>query len=121
MSEAKRPSNGGESLTQLLAALAESQCRRVVSHFLHDDDGRATLEEVAAAVAAMEPRLDESTVAVTLHHTTLPKLAAVGVVTYDPESRWVRYEGETLDDDAHALVVEAATLESARGNSPVGA
>lgn len=119
MSEAKRPSGGSESLTQLLAALAESQCRRVVSHFLHDDDKRATLAEVAAAVAAMDARLDENDVALTLHHTTLPKLSEAGVVTYDPESRWVRYEGETLDDDAHALVVEAATLESARGNSPL--
>lgn len=110
MSEAKRPANAGEPLTRLLAVLAQSQSRRVVRHFVHSDDTTATLAEVATAVAEMDASADSEHTLITLHHATLPKLSAAGIVTYDPIERRVRYEGETFDDETRELLVEASTL-----------
>jgi|AntDeeMinimDraft_4_1070355.scaffolds.fasta_scaffold00003_201 hypothetical protein len=57
------------------------------------------LEELAAGIAAREDgngAADEKAierVAITLHHTHLPKLADLGVLHYDPESRRVDPDG----------------------------
>lgn len=57
------------------------------------------LEELAAGIAAREDgsdAADEGTierVAITLHHTHLPRMAEVGVLDYDPESRRIDPDG----------------------------
>jgi|AntRauTorcE11898_2_1112593.scaffolds.fasta_scaffold15006_2 hypothetical protein len=66
--------------------------RRLALECLSGQSTPVELEELAAEIAAREDEstvVDEKTierVATTLHHTHLPKLAAVGVLDYDPTS-----------------------------------
>ena len=83
----------GETDAVVATLLADSRRGRVVSR-LRASDGPVELESLARAVAAAEapddaaPTEDEvSSVAVSLHHVHLPKLADVGVLTYDPAER----------------------------------
>lgn len=85
---AVRIDESGEAVATLLA-----EPRRVRVLSLLREAGPLPLEDVARAVAEAEAADDEPTegdvtsVAVSLHHSHLPKLAAVGVLEYDSEER----------------------------------
>lgn len=74
--------------------LADRRRRRVVDA-LADLQPPVSVERLAAAVADREPGETPASpddVAVSLHHVHLPKLAAVDVVDYDPETTTVTGE-----------------------------
>lgn len=43
---------------------------------------------------------DETDIAITLHHSTLPKLADTDLLDYDPRSKTARYRGHTKAESA---------------------
>lgn len=73
--------------------LLASPRRRVILKVLAEQSSTLTLEELATAVATREKgSVDEEvveTVAVSLHHAHLPKMARVGVLTYDPDTHHI--------------------------------
>lgn len=72
--------------------LLAAERRRVVLDVLAEESGPTTLFDLAGAVATRESTTDVpdpatvDRVAVSLHHTHLPKMAALGVVEYDPDT-----------------------------------
>ena len=66
--------------------------RRLALDYLADRTGPVDIEELAAAIAARETdenSPDDDTVrqvAISLHHVHLPKMAAIGVIDYEPAS-----------------------------------
>lgn len=40
---------------------------------------------------------DEGRIRIRLHHVTLPKLAAGGIIDYDPKSNTARYQWDSLE------------------------
>lgn len=77
------------------AVLADPRRRRVVDA-LGDLRPPVAIERLAEAVADRDPAevpdASVDDVATTLHHVHLPKLAAAGVVDYDPETTTVTAE-----------------------------
>lgn len=67
--------------------------RRLVVEVVTEEMVTFDLRELAREVAARESDVDEDDeravdrVAVTLHHSHLPKMAALDVITYDPEQK----------------------------------
>ena len=74
----------------LLSALANQQCRLVLSYFRDASEEHASLEDVATVLARRD-HADETQVAIRLHHVALPKLDDVGLVDYDARTETVRY------------------------------
>lgn len=78
---------------RLFRTLAQSRRRLVVS-ILSAHDGPLSVDELARRVVAREKAAspgdvaatDVDRVCVSLHHSHLPALASVGLVTYDPEA-----------------------------------
>ncbi|MBV0902795.1 hypothetical protein KTS37_13455 [Halomicroarcula salina] len=72
--------------------LLASERRQTALSVLSETRCPVELEELAAAVAARESDSDDAesdrvaTVATALHHNHLPRMADMGVVSYDPES-----------------------------------
>lgn len=72
--------------------ILEADRRRQALAVLSDRTQPISLEDLATAVAEREGDADDpdqsaiSSVATTLHHIHLPKMAEVGVVEYDPEA-----------------------------------
>lgn len=78
--------------------LLASERRRVTLEVLSGLTAPVGLREVATEVAAREAGVDGSEeatkrVALTLHHTHLPKMAGLGVLEYDPDSNRVESVG----------------------------
>ena len=65
------------SLDELLGLLGDHHRRRVVTELA--DNSPVTVEEFVRAADGVAPH----SVAITLHHTHLPKLQRAGVVTWD--------------------------------------
>lgn len=83
--------------TQILSVLANQRRRRLLA-YLHDKDGDvASFAELTDYLVVGEADsvddLDTDGVAISLHHTDLPKLADVGLIEYDTRSQTVRYRG----------------------------
>ena len=73
--------------------LLASERRRLTLEVLSDRPSSVALDELAAEVAAREhenagERATE-TVAVSLHHVHLPKMANLGALSYDPETNQI--------------------------------
>ncbi|MFB6143039.1 MAG: hypothetical protein ABEJ30_06820 [Halorientalis sp.] len=85
--------------------LAHDRRRDVCLFLTRTDRSVVTVDELAAALAV---DADRERLAVDLHHRHLPKLAAAGVVDYDPRSTTARYWGQpTVEKWAeHAAHVE---------------
>ena len=70
--------------------LLESDQRRRALAVLDERSQPLSLEDLATHVAEQEADADASadveTVATTLHHIHLPKMATAGIVEYDPET-----------------------------------
>lgn len=89
---------GCEQVDRLLDALGTYRRRCVLYHLAETNP--AELDEVARAVAAMEndqpsdsvPAEVRDTVKRDLYHNTLPKLAELNVIEYDPRSETVCYQ-----------------------------
>lgn len=78
------------TLDDTLAVLADWQRRRVLRHLLDGAGGTTTTDELVALISDQGSG-DPEQVRHRLHHVHLPKLAARGLVTYDPDSGTVTY------------------------------
>lgn len=81
-----------ESTDELLIALADPERRAVVRYFQDSTRDWASVAELSAAIQPDSNPLVDS-VAVRLHHSTLPRLEAAGLVDYDPRTRAIAYRG----------------------------
>lgn len=76
-------------------ALLCDERRRVALNVLSECSATVSLADVAAGVAAREDGCDAGDdgavreVAVSLHHTHLPKMAELGVLSYQPDTHHV--------------------------------
>lgn len=103
MSESSNETTDSPEITGLPASeryrLLAADRRRLALDILAGQTTPVELEELAAGIAAREDEstsVDEETlerVAITLHHTHLPKLAEAGVLDYDPESHQIDPDG----------------------------
>lgn len=102
---------------RLLSALSSSHNRHVLTYLSESPGEVASLEELADHVVDREggggPGRRER-VAGRLHHATLPKLAAMGVVDYDPRTNTVRYRGHPVVAQYSALLAEVDEGASCR-------
>ena len=111
-----RPTDGPRAeptLDELLSALADGTRRRVIRYFHHTDAGAATVEEIAAHLAARDAEDDRDLLERRLHHVALPKLAAVGVLEYDARSRTAQYRGGDLPGPIRRLLADVRAVVAA--------
>jgi hypothetical protein len=67
-------------------------CQAVFQYFEQQSLETATVADLAAYVSDQHGSdEDETTIAISLHHATLPKLADAGLIEYDPRSKTARY------------------------------
>jgi DNA-binding transcriptional ArsR family regulator len=78
---------GGLSVDAALDALGDER-RRAVVRVLHGTEEPVPVQELATEISRLPDTAvrDRDRVVVDLHHRTLPKLDALGVVDYDPEN-----------------------------------
>lgn len=93
---ARRP-----DLDELFEVLADGRRRRALAYLADADDGVAAFSELVEHVAddSVGESTDKECVAVSLHHTHLPKLADANIVEYDPRNKDVRYRGGRVVSD----------------------
>jgi hypothetical protein len=104
----ERPTDG-PSLDRIFGVLADERRRNVLDYLRKGADDTANVETLADqlaesdAVAYGSETTDEreQDIAVELSHVHLPKLDAIDVVEYAPDSQTVKYEG---DETAEALL-----------------
>ncbi|SEO86549.1 hypothetical protein SAMN05216388_102148 [Halorientalis persicus] len=88
---------GKVPVADALEALAGER-RRAVIRILHGTEGTVPVQELATEVCLRpDGAQDRDRVVVDLHHRTLPKLDALGLVDYDPEATVVE-PCSALDD-----------------------
>ncbi|KTG09960.1 hypothetical protein AUR64_10110 [Haloprofundus marisrubri] len=114
MTDEQLPSvpDDADELSRMLAALSHPHCRHVVAQ-LSADSAPSTLSELVSALRASDapasdPVADDSaseSLAISLHHVHLPKLADAGLVEYDPSSRTLA-RGHRLDTRDTELAAE---------------
>lgn len=84
--------------SDLLVRLANRRCRYVVEYFTDSSvrvaDIDALVDEVILREESESTPTQRRHVAISLHHNHLPKLADMGVVSYDARSRTVRYRDD---------------------------
>ncbi|RXK46204.1 DUF7344 domain-containing protein [Halorientalis pallida] len=75
---------GAVPIPDALEALSDER-RRIVVRVLHGTEGTTTLQELATEICLLpDGAQDRDRVVLDLHHRTLPKLDALGLVDYDP-------------------------------------
>lgn len=93
---------GTLSQDDALEALGDEH-RRTVVRVLHGTESAVTLQELATEICLLpDGARDRDRVVVDLHHRTLPKLDALGLVSYDPGANVV--EPRSALDDLIGLV-----------------
>ena len=100
---------GITSPDQLHSILSTECTSHVVQYFQNSTDNVASLDAIAAHVTSQRDDTeysDPDTVRMQLHHASLPRLAEVGVVDYDPRHHTVRYMGHPMVDEHYAHLVE---------------
>lgn len=100
---------GLRSTDQLISILSIECNRHVLHYFRESSEHVASLEEIADYVATRRDETgvsDPDRVAIRLHHSSLPKLAEVGIVDYDRRQHTVRYRGHSLVEEHLNLTVE---------------
>lgn len=77
--------------------------RLVLVYFDRNSTQVATLDDLAGFVHEQDSTVrDETYIAIYLHHAALPKIAAHGVVEYDPRSHTARLRVEPAGDGTAA-------------------
>lgn len=90
-----------------LRILADRNSRRLVRQLRRETTGETTVDRLVdrlhdgESAGVDSPVADRERLTIRLHHVILPKLAAHGVVEYDPVSRVVRY---TPDERVEAVL-----------------
>lgn len=108
-SSGPRNSVEADVVDQLLSALSSRPNRYVLSYLRESPDDVASVGELADHVVDRQDGADpgrRERVAVRLHHSGLPKLAAAGVVDYDPRTNTVRYRGHPAVERCSDLLAE---------------
>ncbi|WP_449406644.1 DUF7344 domain-containing protein [Natronobacterium haloterrestre] len=82
-------SNQSSKVDKLLTALSNNHCRNMLFYLCESSEEVASVDELASVVCQQGHGTEEQ-VAIQLHHSTLPRLAAAGVIEYDPRNRTVR-------------------------------
>ena len=102
-------STDADTMQHLLAGLSSEYRRQVVACFVETETSIASVADLAEYVHAEGDDTSASLdrIKIRLHHVALPKLAATGVLDYDPRTRTVRYHGEpTLENIQEYLSVD---------------
>lgn len=81
-----------EGVDELLTVLADRHRRAVLAYFHDSVEDVASVADLANAIEKQNHGGTEYLTA-TLHHSTLPKLAAFDVLNYDTSEGMVRYRG----------------------------
>lgn len=89
--------------------ILSSPRRRYMIHYLRSNEGKEEVTELAKHVAAWEYEVDlealtdqqQKRVYVSLYQTHVPKLADIGVVTYDEETRMVELTDRASNVEAY--------------------
>jgi hypothetical protein len=90
-----------EVVTEHLDVFAPKYCRAAVHYFDRHLTTVATVEDLCTFIQEQtHPDKDETDIAITLHHSTLPKLAEAELLDYDPRSKTARYRGHTEAESA---------------------
>lgn len=85
------------SLDACLQLVADRHRRRVIHHLRHEANGTTTFDDLVGQLTKSGsdpddgPPRNQDQLALQLHHAHLPKLAAHGVVEFEPGSGAVRY------------------------------
>lgn len=93
---------GLQSRDQLLSLLSAEHTRHVLRYFHGSREQVAPLEGVADYVETRQDAPEHSDpdhVATLLHHSTLPRLTALGIVDYDRRHHTVRYRGHPMVEE----------------------
>lgn len=91
-----RPDSSG--LDSLFRVLADSRRRVVLAYLLDTEDGAATFDELVEAVVQAEthfPTPERESVAISLDHHHLTRLAETGLVEYERDQGVVRSTDRT--------------------------
>ena len=89
----------GESLSDVLDALADEKRRYALHFFQSQTKNVASVEDLAEYILARECEADDvNHVRVALHHQDLPNLDDAGLIDYDARSNTVRYRGDSTTE-----------------------
>lgn len=86
------------SLDGRLQLVADRHRRQVIDHLRREENGATTFDDLVdqlhggGSSSGDDPPRDRDALAIELHHTHLPKLAAHGVVEYEHRGGTVRYQ-----------------------------
>lgn len=89
-----------QDIDECLRLLSNERRRQVLTHLRQAADGALSFDDLLEAVYEdgsdpdHHPRRERENLAIQLHHTHLPKLAAQGLVEFEPRSGVVRYHSD---------------------------
>lgn len=109
------PSDRDADIEDLLHILSNRRRRYVLSYLQRTDDTVVELSELVDWVMTREAEFENDqheTVATTLHHIHLPKLAEVGLIDYDAPSNTIRYDRHPDREQLVTLAAEIAGIYS---------
>lgn len=77
----------------LLSVLADEHCRQVIVYFQESEKQVVSLDGLVNYLLDPDhPPNNRNRLVARLHHVTLPKLAAAGIVEYNTQSHTVKYQ-----------------------------
>lgn len=99
------------SLDACLEVLANHQRRTIIRYFHDSESDHAPVDELIAEIIDSETtatgkRPGHDSVASTLFHVHLPKLADIGIIDYDTRNMDVIYHGNEQIDEIYAAIRE---------------
>lgn len=102
---------GDLSLDACLELLANHQRRAIVGMFLDHDRSQAPIDEVIAEIIDVEAtktgeRPGHDTIAATVYHVHLPKMAEAGILEYDTRHQDIRYMGNPRFEEVYTTIRE---------------
>lgn len=96
-SESTHLNDGDLDRDDLFSVLSNARRRYVLSYLCETDDDVVELSDLVDWITAQEADgegAQHEAVAISLHHTHLPELAARGVIDYDARSETIHYHGQ---------------------------
>lgn len=87
------------NLDTLLQLAADRRRRQVVHYLRHEPNAKTTIQDLVDRMQidgsdGDDHSTDREQLAIQLYHNHLPKLAAHGVVAFEPENQAVRYQSD---------------------------